>query len=186
MTTSARSTGSRRRTRERTAPVSCQPGHGESFWLRTKQDFSRRACPPQGCLQETFRGYQGGVAPLIVESNSLLQFLKPSLYFSVVDPAKEDFKDSARVALDRAACSSAARVVGYLPINGTGVDEASLTLASRKYHLSRNAEGEPFAEPLRVLVHRMLEGPKCFDLTTRGYKWRILAVDRHSEGGDNL
>jgi hypothetical protein len=32
----------------------------------------------------------------------LLQFLKPSLYIAVLDPAKEDFKDSARAALDRA------------------------------------------------------------------------------------
>jgi len=35
--------------------------------------------------------------PLIVESNSLLQFLKAQSLFFCVDPAKEDFKDSARV-----------------------------------------------------------------------------------------
>src|SRR5256885_11170360 len=35
--------------------------------------------------QETFADTKGELPPLIVESNSLLQFLKPSLYFSVVD-----------------------------------------------------------------------------------------------------
>ena len=31
-----------------------------------------------------------------------MQFLKPSLYFAVIDPDKEDFKELAQKALDRA------------------------------------------------------------------------------------
>ncbi len=38
----------------------------------------------------------------IVESNSVMQFLKPDLYLSVLDAGTADFKDSARLFLDRA------------------------------------------------------------------------------------
>jgi hypothetical protein len=40
---------------------------------------------------------------VILESNTLLQFLKPSLYLMVLDPSKTDFKDSARLQMDRAS-----------------------------------------------------------------------------------
>ena len=39
---------------------------------------------------------------IIFESNSLLQFLRPDLYLTVLDNATADFKDSARLFLDRA------------------------------------------------------------------------------------
>jgi hypothetical protein len=39
---------------------------------------------------------------MIFESNSLLQFLRPDLYLTVLDHATADFKDSARLYLDRA------------------------------------------------------------------------------------
>jgi hypothetical protein len=38
----------------------------------------------------------------ILESNSILQFLKPDLYLTVLDAGTADFKDSARLFLDRA------------------------------------------------------------------------------------
>jgi hypothetical protein len=38
----------------------------------------------------------------ILESNSILEFLTPDLYLTVLDPAVEDFKNSARRFLDRA------------------------------------------------------------------------------------
>ena len=38
----------------------------------------------------------------ILESNSILQFLRPDLYLTVLDHATADFKDSARLYLDRA------------------------------------------------------------------------------------
>ncbi len=46
-----------------------------------------------------------GSAPgnLILESNTLLQFLKPSLYLMVLHPAKPDFKESAHLQIDRAS-----------------------------------------------------------------------------------
>jgi hypothetical protein len=39
---------------------------------------------------------------VILESNSILGFVRPDLYLSVLDPATADFKDSARLFLDRA------------------------------------------------------------------------------------
>jgi hypothetical protein len=38
----------------------------------------------------------------VIESNSILRFLRPDIYLSVLDPAVEDFKESARLYLDRA------------------------------------------------------------------------------------
>jgi hypothetical protein len=38
----------------------------------------------------------------IVESNSLIRFLRPDLYVTVLDPATADFKLSAQSFLDRA------------------------------------------------------------------------------------
>ena len=78
-------------------------GAQRSFWLRTKQGFLAEGLPLlRTALQETLRNAEMDPPPLIVESNSLLQFLRPSLYIAVLDPAKEDFKGSARAALDRA------------------------------------------------------------------------------------
>jgi len=39
---------------------------------------------------------------VIMESNSVLRFLRPDLYMTVLDADTEDFKDSAREFLDRA------------------------------------------------------------------------------------
>ena len=38
----------------------------------------------------------------VIESNSILRFLRPDIYLSVLDPEVADFKDSARLYLDRA------------------------------------------------------------------------------------
>jgi hypothetical protein len=39
---------------------------------------------------------------VIVESNSVLKFIRPDLYVTVMDPATEDFKQSAQEFMDRA------------------------------------------------------------------------------------
>ncbi len=43
-----------------------------------------------------------GTRNVIIESNSVLKFLRPDLYLTVLDPATADFKNSAREFLDRA------------------------------------------------------------------------------------
>ena len=39
---------------------------------------------------------------MIMESNSVLKFMRPDLYMTVLDPGTEDFKKSAQEFLDRA------------------------------------------------------------------------------------
>jgi len=39
---------------------------------------------------------------VIVESNSILKFVRPDVYMTVLDPSTADFKNSAREFLDRA------------------------------------------------------------------------------------
>ena len=132
-------------------------GARRSFWLRTKQGFLAEGLPLlRTALRQIGADEHGETIPLIVESNSLLQFIKPSLYLAVVDPAKEDFKDSARAALDRAD----ALILRGFPELSSAASPAWTQLPSRllreKPSVSQH-EGEPLPQPLRVLVQRVLE-----------------------------
>ena len=78
-------------------------GAQRAFWLRTKQGFLAEGLPVlRESLDLLAKDAAEGPLNVIVESNSLLQFLKPSLYLTVLDPRIEDFKPSAQKALDRA------------------------------------------------------------------------------------
>ena len=130
-----------------------------SFWLRTKQGFLAEGLPLlRLALQQAIDVGGKEPPPIIVESNSLLQFLKPSLYFAVVDPAKTDFKDSARAALDRAD----ALVLRVPTDNSPAVEPSWLKLPAKVLKEKPSVtqrEGEPLPGPLYVLVQRALEGP---------------------------
>ena len=134
-------------------------GARRSFWLRTKQGFLAEGLPllRTALLQMDSHG-SGRTPALILESNSLLQFVKPSLYLAVVDPAKEDFKDSARAALDRAD----ALILRGAPELFSAASPAWTKLPSRllreKPSVSQQ-EGDPLPQPLRALVERVLESP---------------------------
>lgn len=65
------------------------------LWVRTQQGFLAEAMPR---LREEIAGWHN----VILESNSVIRFLKPDLYAVVLNPANEDFKGSAREYLDRA------------------------------------------------------------------------------------
>ena len=79
-------------------------GARRSFWLRTKQGFLAEGLPLlRGALHELESKSADAAGNLILESNALLQFLKPSLYLMVVDSTKTDFKESARLQMDRAS-----------------------------------------------------------------------------------
>jgi hypothetical protein len=79
-------------------------GAQRSFWLRTKQGFLAEGMPLlRAGLQEVPANPDHGPRNLILESNTLLRFWKPSLYLMVLDPTKADFKDSARLQIDRAS-----------------------------------------------------------------------------------
>ena len=135
-------------------------GAERSFWLRTKQGFLAEGLPLlRGSLNETLPDTTdpSDIPPVIVESNSLLQFLKPSLYFAVVDPSREDFKDSARAALDRAdAIILRAALLDPARTEPPWMRLPAKLLQEKPSVVQR--EGEPLPEPLHVLVHRVLEG----------------------------
>ncbi len=70
-------------------------GAAHSWWVRTQQGRLAEAMPRIRKILATTQN-------AIIESNSILRFLKPDLYLTVLDPATADFKTSAQTFLDRA------------------------------------------------------------------------------------
>lgn len=70
-------------------------GAVRSLWVRTRTGDLAEAMPR---IRKELEGTENAV----IESNSILRFLRPDLYLSVLDPTVNDFKDSARLFLDRA------------------------------------------------------------------------------------
>jgi hypothetical protein len=70
-------------------------GAARVFWVRTEQGRLAEAMP---ALRQRLEGARN----VIIESNSVLRFVQPDLYLTVLDPATTDFKTSAREFLDRA------------------------------------------------------------------------------------
>jgi hypothetical protein len=70
-------------------------GAAHSWWVRTLPGRLADAIP-------RVREILAGAENTIIESNSILQFLKPDLYLTVLDPLIADFKTSAQELLDRA------------------------------------------------------------------------------------
>ncbi len=70
-------------------------GAARVYWVRTKQGRLAEAMP---LLRERL----AGADKVILESNTVLHFLRPALYLPVLDFAQGDFKASAREFLDRA------------------------------------------------------------------------------------
>jgi hypothetical protein len=71
-------------------------GAPRALWVRTEHGRLAEAMP---ALRRKIEGSRY----VIVESNSVLKFLRPDLYLTVLDPGTEDFKNSAREFLDRAS-----------------------------------------------------------------------------------
>jgi len=70
-------------------------GAVRSFWVRTRAGDLSEAMPR--IRKEIERAEN-----VVIESNSILRFLRPDLYLSVLDPETADFKESAKYFLDRA------------------------------------------------------------------------------------
>lgn len=70
-------------------------GAAKVYWVRTRQGLLAEAMP-------RVRQVIGSAENVIFESNSLMKFVRPDLYLTVLDFANPDFKDSAREYLDRA------------------------------------------------------------------------------------
>jgi hypothetical protein len=70
-------------------------GARRSFWVRTEQGRLAEALP-------AIRRRLAEAENAILESNSILRFINPDLYITVLDPSTKDFKASARTYLRRA------------------------------------------------------------------------------------
>jgi hypothetical protein len=70
-------------------------GAVRAFWVRTEQGRMAEAVP-------TIRRRLAESENVILESNSIMKFVRPDLYMTVLDPATADFKRSAQEFLDRA------------------------------------------------------------------------------------
>ena len=70
-------------------------GAARVWWVRTEQGRLAEAVP-------TIRRRLVDSENAILESNSVLKFVRPDLYMTVLDPATADFKRSAQEFLDRA------------------------------------------------------------------------------------
>jgi hypothetical protein len=74
-------------------------GAVRAFWVRTRQGQLAEAMPR---LRKEFERGQADDGNVIIESNSILRFLRPDVFLTVLDPATADFKPSALRYLDRA------------------------------------------------------------------------------------
>lgn len=70
-------------------------GAARSLWVRTRQGMLAEAMP-------RVRQELSASENAILESNSVMRFLRPDLYLTVLDGATADFKLSAQQFLDRA------------------------------------------------------------------------------------
>jgi hypothetical protein len=115
-----------------------QAGARRSLWLRVRQGQLAEAMP---LLERALAGDEC----VMIESNSILQYMEPSVYLAVLDSRQTDFKPSALKYLRRADA--------LVPIaSGCGF----------------NAQAWP------ALDHRMLKSKKNFPVTAGGYSSREL------------
>ncbi|MFZ0201014.1 MAG: hypothetical protein WB523_15785 [Candidatus Sulfotelmatobacter sp.] len=70
-------------------------GASRALWVRTEQGRLAEAMPALRERMESARN-------VILESNSVLKFMRPDLYMTVLDPGTKDFKKSGQEFLDRA------------------------------------------------------------------------------------
>ena len=70
-------------------------GAARSLWVRTRQGMLAEAMP-------RVRQELAAAENAILESNSVMRFLRPDLYLTVLDASTADFKPSAQEFLDRA------------------------------------------------------------------------------------
>lgn len=70
-------------------------GAARSLWVRTRVGMLAEAMPR---IREELTTAENA----ILESNSILDFIEPDLYLTVLDPGVADWKDSARRLLQRA------------------------------------------------------------------------------------
>ncbi len=70
-------------------------GARKVWWVRSQQGSLAEAMP-------RVRQILADAENAIIESNSVIKFVKPDLYITILNPSTPDFKESAREFLDRA------------------------------------------------------------------------------------
>lgn len=95
-------------------------GAARALWVRTEPGTLADVMPALRVEVEK-------AGHVIIESNSVMRFLRPDLYLTVLDPAREDFKDSAREFLGRADA-----VILRETSSGPAWPELSLTLVAKR------------------------------------------------------
>ena len=141
-----------------------QAGAARSFWLRTKQGYLAEGMPSlRQALSEVAQTDGSDGVNVIVESNTLLQFVKPSLYVTVLDATRDDFKDSARQMLDRADVLVFRRGVEDDTVARPPWMQLPAQLLKQKPSVLQR-EGEPLPDPLFQLVKRILESAAIVSL----------------------
>jgi hypothetical protein len=91
-------------------------GASRALWVRTEQGRLAEAMP---ALRKRLEQSQH----VILESNSVLKFLRPDLYLTVLDPGTKDFKTSAREFLDRAGA-----LILHSPAKGSDIGWQKVSL----------------------------------------------------------
>ncbi|MGH9531937.1 MAG: hypothetical protein ACRD2Q_06055, partial [Terriglobales bacterium] len=97
-------------------------GAARSLWVRTKQGRLAEAMPD-------LRRELAGAENAILESNSVMKYLRPDVYLTVLDTSTADFKESAREFLDFA---SAIILHEYAPGGAPAWTDVSLKPAAGK------------------------------------------------------
>ncbi len=103
-------------------------GARRSLWVRTPVHALGTAMP-------ALRAALDGSEHVIMESNSVLEFLRPDVYLTVLDPAVTDFKVSARRFLDQADAALIIRRMGTM--GGMGIMEGDVPSLKPVFHTER-------------------------------------------------
>ena len=121
-------------------------GAVRSLWVRTRQGQLAEAMP-------RVRREIAGAENAILESNSVLRFVRPDVFVSVLDAGVADFKESAKRYLDRA---DAVVVTGGKleePV-WTGISARLTTRARRFEAVAPVYCGEDLIEFMREMLNR--------------------------------
>jgi molybdopterin-guanine dinucleotide biosynthesis protein len=126
-------------------------GAARSLWVRTKQGRLAEAMPG-------LRKQLEGAEDVILESNSVMKFLRPQLYLTVLDYETEDFKASAREYLDLA---SAVILHQHGPAGAPRWSEVSLKLIQGKPVFRITPPGYVTPDLVEFVRERLGSIPRC-------------------------
>jgi hypothetical protein len=118
-------------------------GATHSWWVRTQQGHLDEAMPRVNQILARSKN-------TIIESNSVLGFVKPDLYLTVLDPSTKDFKQSAEKFLDRADA-----VLLHRPASSPSWDRVSLEAVSDRPTFSIQPPDYVTAEVVNFVRERM-------------------------------